>query len=143
MTKNMISVRFLLALALAVVVLMPQAASAEQRVTELASQLPPGTEDTGVCGAQRHGCNIEVTPDGRHVFFALNQGPLYERTGNRTALVSTGPLGTGIVGTACYPYNDPCEYQVSDGGRSVAFSTRSSLVPEDTGGPTYTCGQEA
>lgn len=106
----------------------------EQRVTELASQLPLGTQDTGVCGAQRHGCDIEVTPDGRHLFFAMNQGPLYERTGNRTTVVSTGPLGTGVVGTACYPYNDPCGYHATDNGQSVAFSTRSSLIPEDTGG---------
>jgi hypothetical protein len=105
----------------------------EQRVTELVSELPPGTQDTGVCGAQRHGCDIEVTPDGRHVLFALNQGPLYEHTGSKTTLVSTGPLGTGNVGTICYYQNNPCESQLSEDGLVIAFSTGSSLVPEDTG----------
>jgi hypothetical protein len=104
----------------------------EQRVTELLSQLPPGTKDTGVCGARHQGCDIEVTPDGRHVFFAVNGGPLYERSGGRTTLVSSGPLGPGSVGTHCFPRTS-CGFRVSEDGRAVAFETPSSLVPEDIG----------
>ncbi len=104
---------------------------AEQRVTQLLSQLPPGIADTGVCGrAQRHGCDIKVTPDSRHVLFAMSGGPLLQWQVGESRVVSAGPLGTG-EGDHCYPYSGPCSYEQTADGRTVVFETPSRLVAED------------
>src|SRR6185295_12916367 len=73
------------------------AAHTPLRSTRLVSQLPPGMEDPGVCGSQRHGCHVRTTPDGRHVFFMLNGGPLFDWSGGVATPVSVGPLGIGTL----------------------------------------------
>jgi hypothetical protein len=103
----------------------------EQRVTELVSKMPAGVADTGVCGAQRHGCEIKLTPDRRFALFASNGGPLIQWHDGSTKIVSDGPLGVGMVGGSCYPYNGPCYFGQTDDGRKIVFTTRDRLVPED------------
>lgn len=126
--------RLTLGLALTALLLAAPASAKqrEQRVTELVSKLPPGVQDTGVCGAQRHGCGIQLTPDRRAVLFASNDGPLLQWRGGSTRVVSDGPLGTGIVGSPCYPYNGPCYFRQTDDGRRIVFTTPTRLVSEDT-----------
>jgi hypothetical protein len=104
----------------------------EQRVTELVSKLPAGVADTGVCGAQRHGCDINLTTDRRFALFATNGGPLIQWHDGSAKVVSDGPLGVGAVGGSCYPYNGPCYFTQTDDGRRIVFTTASRLVPEDT-----------
>jgi hypothetical protein len=111
----------------------------EHRVTELASTTPAGAADAGLCQSEHHNIcpKLAVTADGRHVFFTLGHtSPLYEHFAGRTVPVSVGPLGVGNISGNCYRFNLPsnCDYEVSEDGRSVAFSTGDSLVPEDTGG---------
>jgi hypothetical protein len=121
---------------------LPSSAGArrfEHRVTQLASVTPVGTADTGVCQSEHHNIcpKLVVTADGRRVFYTLgHQGPLYEHYAGRTRPVSVGPLGIGSISGNCYRFNLPslCNYEVSEDGHTVAFSTGDSLVPGDTGG---------
>jgi hypothetical protein len=107
------------------------AAHTPPRSTRLVSQLPPGMGDPGVCGSQRHGCHVRITPDGKHVFFMLNDGPLFDWSAGVTTPVSVGPLGIGTLGGGCYPYGGECGWDPAPDGRSVFFVTRTQLVPED------------
>jgi hypothetical protein len=104
----------------------------EHRVTELVSKLPAGIADTGVCGAQRKGCEIEVAPEGDRVLFSIKDGPLLDWRNGRVRIVSVGPLGTGLVGVNCYPFSDKCPFNLSEDGSDVEFATPTALVPEDT-----------
>jgi hypothetical protein len=62
-------------------------------------------------------------------------GPLYEHAGAVTTPVSVGPSGVGAGPGNCYSRTGVsfCRYEVTPDGRTVAFMTPSSLVPEDLG----------
>jgi hypothetical protein len=132
------ALRWLLPLVFLPALVAPASASAgakpqgEQRVTELVSTPPAGVADTGVCGAQRRPCEIDVSPDGRSVLFAMSGGPLIEWSAGRTKLVSVGPSGVGNLGTFCGPFSRCGFERLADG--SILFETAGSLVPADTDG---------
>jgi hypothetical protein len=118
--------------------------------TTLVSTGPDDTTTTGyACYASpidngNDNARAISSPDGAHFFFysrrplvATSGRPhdvdLYERTGNQTRLISTGPTaGTRDIGG---PVGVIFETAAPDGSR-VFFRTNDPLVPEDTGGDT-------
>jgi hypothetical protein len=117
--------------------------------TTLVSTGPDDTTNTGyACSAYAISNGDDnaraISSDGSHVFFYSerplvarsgrpHEEDLYERTGNETRLISTGPIaGTRDIGGPAF-----VDFlTASPDGSRVFFRTNDPLVPEDTGGDT-------
>lgn len=88
-------------------------------------------------------CPFATSRDTEHAFFSFD-GPLvpedtdgavsdlFERFGDATTLVSTGPAGTNGPYEVCSNFGSPCPaFAVSADGSRVVFQTKERLVPED------------
>jgi hypothetical protein len=89
--------------------------------------------------------SFDHSADGTHVIFDSNdklvpedldtKADVYERVGNTTTLVSTGPTDTHSWPICVPPPASPvCHPRISADGTHIFFVTNESLTSEDTGG---------
>jgi hypothetical protein len=112
--------------------------------TKLVSTGPTDT-GTSCCSLGTTGLDFDRSADGTHVIFTSldrlvaedvdNQMDVYERTGNTTTLVSTGPTDTHMWAACSTAYGGGnCPPHISDDGNHIFFFTHESLTTEDTSG---------
>jgi hypothetical protein len=111
------------------------AAAPNERVTELISVLPDGS-DLAACPYFRIPCGLRISDDGTHAFFFGVAGDgsrqIFERSKGVTKLVSTGPSAVAGTPSMCQPFSGlPCNFRISRDGSHVFFDTAQRLVAAD------------